>query len=170
MLAGKRQRKNKKVPEVTVVLLDSNDTEKSANPGEWYHLKYEVDGFILLSVKSFWNVSVAVRQSGRRKISEVTDVPCEDLEAEAGSKCTFLCQFGKMSTCYSAWLKSREPSFSSTAHPTKDSPPCSLGSRFTCCRSGRKAVYSVWLDLIIFSSLALLIWCSTNLVAAYLPE
>lgn len=54
-----------------------------------YHLKYEVDGFILLSVKPFWNVSVSVQQRGRRKISEVTDVPCEDLEAEAGSKCTF---------------------------------------------------------------------------------
>lgn len=35
MLPGKRQRKNKKVPEVMVVLLDANETEKSANPGEW---------------------------------------------------------------------------------------------------------------------------------------
>lgn len=34
MLPGKRQKKSK-VPEVTVVLSDANDTEKSANPGEW---------------------------------------------------------------------------------------------------------------------------------------
>eukprot|EP00066_Takifugu_rubripes_P021910 XP_011611176.1 PREDICTED: zinc finger protein 845-like [Takifugu rubripes] len=54
--SGKRQRKNKKVPEVTVVLLDANDTEKSANP---------------------------VQHRGRRKSSEVPNVPREDLEAEA---------------------------------------------------------------------------------------
>lgn len=35
MLPGKRQKKKKKVPEVTVVLVDANDTEKSANPGGW---------------------------------------------------------------------------------------------------------------------------------------
>lgn len=34
MLLGKRQRKNKKVPEVTVVFFGANDTEKSANSGE----------------------------------------------------------------------------------------------------------------------------------------
>lgn len=60
-----------------------------------YHQKYDIGGFILQSVKPFWNVSATVQQRGRRKISEVTDGPREDLEAEAGSKCAFLCQFVK---------------------------------------------------------------------------
>lgn len=50
-----------------------------------YHLRYEGDG----SVQPFWNVSVTGQQRGRRNISAVTDAPCEDLEAEAGSKCAF---------------------------------------------------------------------------------
>lgn len=56
-LPGKRQRKNQKVPEVTVVLLDSNDTEKSANPGEWRvkknPLKYDGRWFYFAVCKTF---------------------------------------------------------------------------------------------------------------------
>lgn len=43
----------------------------------------------MLPVKPLWNFYFIVQHRGRRKSSEVPNVPREDLEAEAGSECKF---------------------------------------------------------------------------------
>lgn len=56
-----------------------------------YFIKYTL--YFMLPVKPLWNFYFTVHHRSRRKSSEVPNMSREDLEAEAGSECTFSVNF-----------------------------------------------------------------------------